>query len=134
MPWKVLEISMEKPFEIIDFSIHEDSRGKLIPYEFSSLPFSPKRFFYTTVNVAGTIRGEHGHHVCEQVIFSLKGSILVKIRNRSFEATYTLEPNGKALYIPAGTWASQTFSVGSEIMGCLASHPYDESDVFKTFD
>jgi hypothetical protein len=62
----------------------------------------------------------------------LQGEISVLIKTLEFEETYRLVPTGKALYLPAGTWSAQTFLTGEEILGCLASHPYDPGDVFES--
>jgi hypothetical protein len=123
---------MKQQIELIKIPIHTDTRGKVTSLEFDGLPFTPKRFFTTTVYSAGMTRGKHGHYVCQQIIFSLQGEISVLIKTLEFEETYRLVPTGKALYLPAGTWSAQTFLTGEEILGCLASHPYDPGDVFES--
>jgi hypothetical protein len=118
--------------ELIKIPIHTDARGKVTWFEFDDLPFTPKRFFTTTVSSAGMIRGKHGHFVCEQIIFSLQGEISILVRTLEFQEIYTLVPTGKAIYLPAGIWSAQTFVTGQEILGCLASHPFDPSDIFDS--
>lgn len=123
---------MKRQIELIEIPIHTDARGKVTSLEFGGLPFIPKRFFATTVSSAGMTRGKHGHFICEQIIFSLQGEISILVKTLKFQKTYSLTSRGKALYLPAGTWSAQTFLTGEEILGCLASHPYDPSDVFES--
>ena len=123
---------MTREIELIKIPVHTDARGKVTWFEFDDLPFMPKRFFTTTVSSAGMIRGEHGHFVCEQVIFSLQGEISILVKTLEFQETYTLIPKGDAIYLPPGTWSAQTFVTGEEILGCLASHPYNPGDIFES--
>lgn len=115
---------------LISLPFIADQRGVLIPYEFDNLPFSPQRFFITSVQKKRTLRGEHGHYQCKQLLFSIKGELIVNVKTRSFESEFSLTPNGEALYLPNGFWSSQYFSLGDEILGCLASEPYDQNDYF----
>jgi hypothetical protein len=123
---------MKSHIELIELPIHTDARGIVTSLEFNGLPFIPQRFFTTTVSSAGMTRGKHGHFVCEQIIFSLQGEILILVKTLEFQESFSLVPSGKAIYLPAGTWSAQTFLTGEEILGCLASHPYDPSDVFES--
>ena len=123
---------MKNKIQLIDFPIYSDARGNVIPFEFDELPFMPRRFFTTAASAPGIIRGNHGHFVCQQIIFSISGMILVNTKSKDSQDSYVLEPNGKAIYLPAGLWCSQTFATGQEILGCLASHPYDARDFFET--
>jgi UDP-2-acetamido-3-amino-2,3-dideoxy-glucuronate N-acetyltransferase len=123
---------MKREIELIEIPVQIDPRGKVTWFEFNDLPFMPKRFFTTTASSVGMIRGEHGHFVCEQIIFSLQGEISILVKTLECEQIYKLIPTGKAIYLPAGTWSAQTFATGQEILGCLASHPYDPTDVFES--
>ncbi len=122
---------MNELIRIIEFPYVSDDRGGVIPFEFKELPFVPQRFFITSAVAANTVRGKHGHYDCHQILFSLSGEIVVDIKKSEFEKTLLLKPNGKALYIPPKHWASQTFIKGDEILGCLASHSYDVSDIYE---
>jgi UDP-2-acetamido-3-amino-2,3-dideoxy-glucuronate N-acetyltransferase len=116
---------------LIDIPVYSDHRGQVVSIEFSHLPFIPQRFFTTTGNKPGVIRGQHGHFLCEQILFSLRGEISVLVQTAQISETYLLHPTAKALYVPSGVWASQTFQKGTEILGCLASHSYDPNDLFQ---
>ena len=122
---------MNHEVSLIDIPVYSDERGQVLSVEFRHLPFIPQRFFTTTGNKPGVIRGEHGHFLCEQILFSLSGEISVRVQTAQINETYQLHPTGMALYIPSGVWASQTFQTGTEILGCLASHAYDPNDLFK---
>jgi hypothetical protein len=122
---------MNVSFEILDIPTFADERGNVRPFDFKNLPFVPQRFFTTSALAPNTVRGKHGHFECHQILFSLSGNIKVIIKASEFEETFLLKPNGKALYIPPRHWASQTFTNGDEILGCLASHSYDLDDIYE---
>ena len=124
---------MNNSVRFIDFPYYSDHRGHVYPFEFEGLPFAPQRIFFTTASESGIVRGQHGHFICEQVLFSLNGSIVVKVMKEGVKSEFCLEPNGKALYIPAGIWASQLFTTGEEILGCIASHVYDPTEFFSEY-
>jgi dTDP-4-dehydrorhamnose 3,5-epimerase-like enzyme len=121
---------MRDAIKLLEIPIFSDVRGHVAAIDFHNLPFVPRRFFTTSASGPGVIRGQHGHFVCEQILFSLKGEISVFVRTSEISEIHQLKPNGQALYIPAGFWASQTFITGTEILGCIASHPYDPKDLF----
>ncbi len=122
---------MNESPKIIEFPLFLDNRGNVLPFEFRNLPFVPQRFFTTSAVAPNTVRGEHGHYECHQLLFSLSGNIAVYIKAPDYEKTVLLQPNGRALYIPPKHWASQTFVKGDEILGCLASHSYDAGDIYE---
>jgi len=122
---------VNESLKIIEFPLFLDNRGNVLPVEFRNLPFVPQRFFTTSAVAPNTVRGEHGHYECHQLLFSLSGNIGVYIKAPDYEKTVLLQPNGKALYIPPKHWASQTFVKGDEILGCLASHSYDAGDIYE---
>jgi UDP-2-acetamido-3-amino-2,3-dideoxy-glucuronate N-acetyltransferase len=105
----------------------KDSRGDLLPLNFSNLPFTPKRIFMVTQVPKDVKRGDHAHYTTKQLLVCLKGVIEVELFDgvRSFEST--LE-EGDSLYVPEMVWDSQVFKTGEDILMVLASTDYDPSD------
>lgn len=105
----------------------KDSRGDLLPLNFSNLPFTPKRIFMVTQVPKNVKRGDHAHYTTKQLLVCLKGVIEVELFDgvRSFEST--LE-EGDSLYVPEMVWDSQVFKTGEDILMVLASTDYDPSD------
>ena len=59
----------------------EDSRGSLLPIEFDSLPFIPKRVFIVNNVPLNDIRGEHSHYKTKQLIVCTNGIVKVLLDN-----------------------------------------------------
>ncbi len=111
-------------------NIYTDSRGgHLIPIEFHSLSFIPKRIFTVSGVPKDHVRGEHAHYETEQLLLCVKGSIAVYLDyGKSNEITTTVLKPGQSIYIPKMVWDSQKFLTGDDFMVVLASTNYDLSD------
>ncbi len=124
------------PFEahLIELQRYDDERGSLFPIEFDKLPFEPKRLYTITGMHTGTVRGEHGHHTCKQLLICLHGSIDVLMRTKSDEVNITLVSNGPGLLIGSGIWSRQTYMTDKSALLVLASEPYDPDSYFKDWE
>lgn len=102
-----------------------DHRGVLSPFDFSSMPFEPRRTFVVSGGNAGTVRGGHGHRRGQQMLVCLQGRIEVLMRTGGEEASATLEPSSSGLVFGPGVWCQQTYQVPGSILLVFASDPYD---------
>ena len=116
------------------FPIHRDPRGSLGVSEFATLPFTPRRLFWIHEVAAGETRANHGHRVCEQLVFVQQGSA----------NGYTLDADGNRfefelrvgdwVYIPVRHWLQiNSFSPGT-VVGVFASHPFDAEEYIDSPD
>lgn len=105
----------------------DDRGGYLIPLEFTNLSFIPKRIFTVSDVPKNHIRGEHAHHITEQLLLCVKGNIVVYLDDGKSK-TETLLSAGESIYIPRMVWDSQKFLTGNEFMVVLASTHYDIKD------
>ena len=112
----------------LELSTFNDSRGSLTVLDAQCLPFTPSRFFYSSVRNSGDERGGHSHKTCWQILFCLQGLIEVDCTWLGGSSSYTLIAGGSALIIPPGVWCKQIFRTSSSLLGAIASHPYDSSD------
>ena len=71
----------------------EDNRGSLLPIEFNTLPFEPKRIFIVNNVPLNEIRGEHSHYVTKQLIVCTKGIVKVLLDDGLFINEYVLYKN-----------------------------------------
>ena len=109
---------------------HLDARGRLMPLDFSELPFRPERVFAVTGVPGGTRRGGHGHREQHHFMTCLSGSIRVELRApRADVATVTLRP-GDGLLVEPGVWAAQTYEEPDSVLMVLASGPYEPAELF----
>ncbi len=122
-------------WELIRFTFASDTRGDLLAIELQNqLPFKPKRFFATYNVPSATVRGEHAHIECEQVLFALAGRIRILLHDGVRNQEFLLDDPAIGLYVPKQIWGTQESLSSSSILGVFASHPYEDSDYIRSFD
>jgi len=67
---------------------------------------------------------------CDQLLMAVLGTVSVEVNPTSAPSSFTLTPDGPALYLPAGNWASQTYLSEDATILVLASTVYDPLDSF----
>ena len=105
----------------------KDSRGDLLPLNFSNLPFVPKRTFLVTNVPKGVRRGDHAHFSTKQFLICLKGEICVELFDGVISSIYDLK-EGEGIYVPEMVWDSQVFKTGEDVLLVFASTEYNRSD------
>lgn len=122
-------------FNIIDFSVLGDERGKLIALEtVKNVPFEIKRVYYiydTEYNVA---RGFHAHHQLRQLAICISGSCTVLMDDGVNKEEVILNEPNKGLVIEPMQWHEMyNFSENCVLM-VLANDLYDEADYIRSYD
>ncbi len=107
-----------------------DERGSLLPLDWSSLPFEPRRIFTVSGAPAGTVRGGHGHRTCDQLLAAVVGEIEVQLVHGGQRRAIILTPESPALLVRAGIWFSQTYLSEGAVLLVLASERYDPDTMF----
>ena len=119
---------------LLPFPLIPDARGSLMSRSFrGDLPFQPKRFFVTYDVPRGSTRGEHAHRHNEQIIVSVRGSLVVTVDDGTVQEKCLLDTPGAALYIPPLIWGVQSDHTPDCIMLVLASDIYDESGYLRNY-
>lgn len=107
--------------------------GTLSPLEFGTLPFVPRRDFFTTGARDGVIRGGHAHRRCHQLLRCAAGTVYVTVtRPDGHEARWKLIPHDKALHVPPRRWVEIHELRATDVIHVLASRPYEEDDYVRT--
>lgn len=114
------------------FKLFEEIRGTLVPIEFASLPFEPRRVFYVYSVPKGEERGMHAHYKTEQILICIKGQIKVKLHDGEIASEIILNPNDH-IYIGKMVWDSQVFLTGEDVLLSLCSTKYDKLDYIEDF-
>lgn len=111
----------------------------LIPFEFSELPFVPKRAFMVHMFPNSDYmqaRGGHASKENKQFIYCLDGSFIFRL---NFKETLVLEA-GEGFYLPEKTWVTYLLNEGGNVhlppsyFISFCSHPYDPEDYFESKD
>jgi dTDP-4-dehydrorhamnose 3,5-epimerase-like enzyme len=110
--------------------LFDDKDGRLLPVEFSSIKFIPKRVFVVDGVPKDVIRGNHAHYETEQLLVCVRGEILVVLNDGNSE-TETLIKEGETIYIGKMIWDYQKFLTGNDVMIVLCSTSYDKKDYIE---
>jgi dTDP-4-dehydrorhamnose 3,5-epimerase-like enzyme len=98
------------------------------------VPFEMRRIFFVTGVAAGETRGRHAHRQCHQLLICPTGAISVRITDGSSSRTFALDTPEKALHIPPGLWAEQTYRDPASVLLVLCDRPYEVEDYIRDMD
>lgn len=124
----------EDKVELVQLSERLDERGVLLPIDFSTLPFQPRRVFITHDVPAGTTRGGHAHKEESQLLIRLTGQLQVAMRYNSQLEVCLLERSDVGLLIGPGVWSEQTYLEPGTTLLVLANTPYDPASYLRDPD
>jgi hypothetical protein len=123
-----------KPY-IINFSkIGEPGLGYISLAEKETLPFVPKRIYWTYFTPEDVERGHHSHFKLEQLLIAAAGRIQVSLITLDGEEhNFLLDTPNKALFIPKMCWRVMKYSHNA-VQICIASLEYSEADYIRNID
>lgn len=113
--------------QIENLPYFKDSKGILTPLEFKTLPFSPKRIFWTTDVPKGETRGNHAHYKTQQYVICICGEIEVTLYNGVIEKKVTIKEN-EGVFIDKLIWDAQSYLTGKDVLLVLCSTEYNKED------
>jgi hypothetical protein len=98
------------------------------------IPFSIERVYYLYDVPGGAERGGHAHKELQQFIIAMSGSFDILLDDGTEKKRFHMNRPYYGLYVCPMTWRElDNFSSGSVCL-VLASHPYDESDYYRSYD
>ncbi|WP_303312092.1 FdtA/QdtA family cupin domain-containing protein [Hymenobacter sp. BT730] len=121
---------------LIDFSkLGEPDIGFIsVAEEGRTLPFVPKRTFWTYHTPETIVRGRHAHYKTEQVLVALSGRIIVVVERPDGELlSFRLNSPHQGVYIPPNSWHTMQYSE-TAIQLTFASELYDEADYIRSYE
>ena len=121
--------------KLISMDSFSDARGSLFVAEFpKNLPFAPFRFFVVSGVPQGESRGNHAHKTNEQILYSLDGSVKVRVNDGKEWSEFTLRSGSEGLYIPPIHWGEQVYESENARLLVMASEPYSADEYINGFD
>lgn len=118
--------------KLITFPVHSSPEADLFVYEHDRhVPFAVRRVFTVDAHQACD-RGAHAHKACTQLLVSLKGRILVTVKDGMNESRFDLDTPKTGVLMPPGLWGEQSYEAGSLLM-VLTDQPYDEGDYIRDY-
>tara|TARA_R110002020_G_scaffold330261_6_gene545949 strand:- start:414 stop:797 length:384 start_codon:yes stop_codon:yes gene_type:complete len=112
--------------------VKNSETGCLIPFELSSLPFIPKRFFVVSNNNAGDIRGNHAHINEEHFLICISGTVLVQKESKSGKENIYLK-KGNCIHQKELEWYTITFIEKNTSLVVFANHEYTEENYIRDY-
>lgn len=130
-----LDDSWEGAVRLVDLPRIHDPRGDLTFIEGGRhIPFEIARVYYLYNVPVDAERGGHAHRELQQVIFALSGSFRITVDDGRTREEHWLRDPRRGLYVSQLIWREMdSFSQGAVGM-VLASHRYDESDYYRSYD
>jgi dTDP-4-dehydrorhamnose 3,5-epimerase-like enzyme len=126
---------LSKP-QILKFKKFFSKQGSLTALDESfKKNFQFKRFFFVT-SKKNSIRGNHAHVFCSQILFCFYGKIEVSTIDSNLKKNiFTLEANkNKALYLPTFTWNKIKFIKDKSLLFVICNYKYDKKrDYINSF-
>ena len=116
----------------ISIPSYTEENGSLVVLEEDVVPFTIVRVFVVSAE-KGSVRGEHAHKECVQLLSCLSGSIDVLCDDGTSEVEYTLNSLDQALLIPAGIWCVQKYKSKKSSLMVLCDQQYDENDYIRNY-
>ena len=93
--------------------------------------FIPKRIYWISDFVKGTIRGNHAHKTLNQIMFMAQGKITLEFYFGLTKEVVILEKNNFALFVPNGTWRVMKDADEDSVLVVLADQLYSEDDYIR---
>ena len=122
-----------KLVKLIEFPYLEESNGDLVVVEGDIIPFNVSRVF--TVRASkGSVRGEHAHRLCSQLLICTNGAVEVKCDDNRTTETYVLDKANFGLFIPPGIWGYQKYIEENTTLTVLCDLPYEEADYIRNYN
>ena len=119
--------------KLVNFQIHHNEKGKLVPFYFEDFDFSPVRSFLVTDVPKGETRGYHAHRNTHQVLICISGKISIKIDNGKWSSCEALENFTGVIQRPM-EWSEIKFLEDNSSLLVFSSSEYDESDYIRDYE
>ena len=122
-----------KLVKLIELPYLKENNGDLVVVEGSIIPFNMSRVF--TVRASkGSVRGEHAHRHCSQLLICTNGAVEVKCDDTRTTEIYVLDKPNFGLFIPSGIWGHQKYIEDNTTLTVLCDRPYEEADYIRNYD
>ena len=106
--------------------VFQEIDGTLGATEFGSIPFTPQRFFWLSRVGPDSIRANHGHRSCHQLLICQQGTLKATIMSGKGEISVHAMSVGTTLHLPPLHWLELSNFSQDAVLGVLASEPYDK--------
>ena len=122
-----------KLVKLIELPYLEENNGDLVVVEGNIIPFNMSRVF--TVRASkDSVRGEHAHRHCSQLLICTNGAVEVKCDDSRTTEIYVLDKPNFGLLIAPGIWTEQKYIKNNTILTVLCNRPFEEADYLRNYE
>ena len=121
--------------QLIQFPFFKEDNGELSVFEQNpkAIPFQIKRIFNVRAD-KGSIRGQHAHRLCSQMLICSNGSIEVFCDDSSNQEVFLLDNPNFGLLVPPGVWAEQRYVLNNTTMTVICDRLYEAEDYISDYE
>jgi UDP-2-acetamido-3-amino-2,3-dideoxy-glucuronate N-acetyltransferase len=111
-----------------------DQRGSLVVAQASEIIGQVERVFFVYGSTVDSIRGDHAHRECAQLVMAPAGwtDIYIESPNGNYFTVRLSDPKF-AVLIPPMHWACQYRRSNEAVLAVAASHKYCENDYIRDY-
>ena len=124
-----------KLVKLIQFPVFKEDNGELSVFEQNSeaIPFQIKRIFNVRAD-KGSVRGQHAHRLCSQMLICSNGSVEVFCDDSSNQEVFLLDNPNYGLLVPPGIWAEQRYVENNTAMTVICDRLYEAEDYISDYE
>ena len=121
--------------QLIQFPFFKEDNGELSVFEQNpeAIPFQIKRIFNVRAD-KGSVRGQHAHRLCYQMLICSNGSVEVFCDDSSNQEVFLLDNPNYGLLVPPGIWAEQRYIKDNTTMTVICDRPYEAEDYISDYE
>jgi dTDP-4-dehydrorhamnose 3,5-epimerase-like enzyme len=120
--------------KLIQFPVFKEDNGELSVFEqnINGIPFQIERIFNVRAN-KGSVRGQHAHRLCSQLLICSNGSIEVTCNDSFNKKVFLLDRPNYGLLVPPAIWAEQNYLQNNSSMTVICDRPYEAKDYISNY-
>mgnify|MGYP001013313978 CR=1 FL=1 len=120
--------------QLIQFPFFKEDNGELSVFEQNpkAIPFQIKRIFNVRAD-KGSVRGQHAHYLCSQLLICSNGSIEVTCDDSFNKKVFLLDRPNYGLLVPPAIWAEQNYLQNNSSMTVICDRPYEVKDYISNY-
>ena len=126
---------MTESLKLIQFPVFKEDNGELSVFEknIDGIPFHIERVFNVLAN-KGSIRGQHAHRLCSQLLICSNGSIEVTCDDSLDKKVFLLDRPNYGLLVPPAIWAVQNYLENNSSMTVICDRSYEAEDYISNYN
>lgn len=108
--------------------------GTLVQLQSPEIPFDVKRVYYIYGVSVGAVRGAHTHKETIQMLFCIKGTIMIALDDGKTKEKILLDKPNVGILLKPGVWHEMQDFKKDTILLVLASEKHEPRDYIRSYE